>query len=293
MTQLQWDAVGERKFETGLDHGVLYLPDNTGVYATGVAWNGLTAVTESPSGAEANDQYADNILYVSLRSAEKFGATLEAFTYPDEFMECDGTAVPQPGVFVGQQGRRTFGLAYRTRVGNDILGDRAGVKIHLVWGATANPSERANATVNDSPEALTLSWELSTSPLAVDGFDPVASMVIDSTVADADAFADLLEILYGAVGVDPRLPDPAEVIALFAGSVTAVDLGTPANQPTYNSGTHVVTLPSVTGIQWKINGVNKTAGVQPALTVGQTANILAVAQSGYRVTGDEDWVFNY
>ena len=293
MTALVWDQVGERVYETGVDHGVLYIPDAEGDYVDGFAWNGLTTVTESPSGAEATAQYADNIKYLNLISAEEFGATIEAFTYPDEFAQCDGTAVPEPGVMVGQQGRRVFGLVYRTQLGNDIDGTDHGYKLHLIYGAQAAPSEKAYATINDSPEAITFSWEVTTTPVPVTGLKPTALLVVDSTVVDADALALLEAELFGDVGNDARLPAPDEVIGFFSGTITVVDTGTPANQPTYNSGTHVVTLPSVTGIQWKINGVNKTAGAQPALTVGQTANVTAHALAGYSIDGDDDWTFDY
>lgn len=296
MAPLTWDSVGERFFETGVDHGVLYLPDPTGDYVEGFAWNGLTTITESPSGAESNPQFADNIKYLNLISAEEFAATVEAFTYPDEFAQCDGTAVPEPGITVGQQTRRLFGMCYRTRIGNDVEGVDFGYRLHLLYGCQAAPSEKAYSTINDSPEAIAFSWEVTTTPVPVVGYDdlkPTALLTIDSTQVDAAALADLEEILFGAEAVDPRLPQPAEVLDLFEGTTTAVDLGTSANQPTYNSGTHVVTLPSVTGVQWKINGVNKTAGAQPALTVGQTANVTAHAQAGYQLEGDDDWSFDY
>jgi hypothetical protein len=295
MTALSWDQVGERLFETGVDHGVLFLPDPTGDYNEGHAWNGLTTVTESPSGAESNPQFADNIKYLNLISAEEFGATVEAFTYPDAFAVCDGTALPLPGVAVGQQGRRVFGLCYRTRVGNDLDGTDHGYKLHLIYGCQAAPSEKAYGTINDSPEAISFSWEVSTTPVPVttDDLKPTAQLVIDSTKVDPAALADLEQILYGDTGVDPRMPLPDEVFDLFTGTTTSVDLGTPANQPTYNSGTHVVTLPAVTGVQWKINGVNKAPGAQPALTVGQTAEVTAHAQSGYMLEGDDDWTFDF
>lgn len=293
MTALTWDQVGERRYETGVDRGVLYIPDSNGAYINGYAWNGLTTVTESPTGAESNPQYADNIKYLNLVSAEDFNATIEAFTYPTEFAQCDGTALPQAGVAVGQQSRKTFGLAYRTKVGNDVAGADLGYKLHLIYGAQASPSEKAYGTINDSPEAITFSWEVTTSPVAVSGLKPTSVLTIDSTKAGATGLSNLELVLYGTVGVDPRLPLPDEVIGFFAGSTTVVDLGIPANQPTYVSGTHIVTLPTVTGIQWKINGVNKTPGAQPALTAGQTANILATPLPGYRITGDDDWVFNY
>ena len=213
---VQWDQVGERRFETGVDHGVLYIPNDTGVYDTGFAWNGLTAVNETPSGAEPTPLYADNIKYVELRSAEEFGATLEAFTYPDEFEECDGTASPAVGVTVGQQPRKPFGLSYRTKVGTD-LDPEAGYKLHLVYGATASPSERAYNTVNDSPEATPFSWELSTTPVEVAGLKPTAILTIDSTKVDPTELATLETLLYGDdVGTtEPALPTPDEVIAIF------------------------------------------------------------------------------
>lgn len=297
MTALTWDGTGERRYETGVDHGVLYERDGSGAYTDGVAWNGLTTVTESPSGAEATPQYADNIKYLNLVSVEEFGATIEAFTYPEEFNKYDGLGSPEAGVLIGQQDRGSFGFSYRSIVGNDLEGNAYGYKLHLVYGATATPSEKAYATVNDSPEAIGFSWEITTVPVAVGViggtfYKPTASMVIDSTKVDADALADLEEMLYGAVGVDPQLPLPADVVALFAGSTTDVRL-VGANAPSYNSGTHIVTLPSVTGVTWKINGVTKTAGAQPALTVGQTAAVTGHPTTGYRITGDEDWTYDY
>jgi hypothetical protein len=214
MPALVWDQVGERLYETGVDHGVLYVPDVSGVYATGVAWNGLTAVTESPSGAEANAIYADNIKYLNLISAEEFGATLEAFTYPDEFAQFDGLVTPEPGVSVGQQTRKMFGLSYRTRLGNDVLGEENGYKLHLVYGCSAAPSEKAYNTINDSPEAITFSWEISTNPVPVTGYKPTSIIVIDSTVVDPADLTALEEELYGGVAV-ANLPTPDEVIALF------------------------------------------------------------------------------
>lgn len=294
MTVLTWDEQGERLYETGVDHGVLFLPDEDGAYDTGVAWNGLTTVTESPTGADASPQFADNIKYLNLIAAETFGATVEAFTYPDEFSECDGTAIPSPGVNIGQQNRRIFGLCYRTLLGNDIEGTDHGFKLHLVYGAQAAPSEKAYATVNDSPEAIAFSWAITTTPVLVDGYKPTALLTIDSTKVDADTLADLLDILYGTDVIEARMPLPDEIIEMFEGAApTEVDLGTPANQPTYNAGTHVVTLPAVTGVQWKINGVNKAPGAQPAMSVGQTSLVTAHAETGYVLAGDDDWAFNY
>lgn len=216
MAALTWDKTGERLYETGVDHGVLYLRNATGEYDSGFAWNGLTAVTESPSGAEATPIYADNIKYLSLTSAEEFGATIEAFTYPEEFAECDGTAIVSPGITVGQQGRKTFGLSYRTLIGNDIDGSDHGYKLHLVYGAIAAPSEKAYATVNDSPEAITFSWEVTTSPVEIPGMKPSAQLTIDSTKVGAAALQLLEDLLYGDDTDPARLPLPEEVFALFA-----------------------------------------------------------------------------
>lgn len=228
MSKLVWDQTGERLYETGVDRGVLYLLDSSNKYSTGVAWNGLTAVTESPSGAEATDLYADNIKYLSMRSAETFGATIEAYTYPDEFGECDGSAEIATGVIIGQQSRKTFGLCYRTVIGNDVNGNDHGYKLHLIYGATASPSEKGYATINDSPEAITFSWEVSTTPVNVEGFKPTACLTIDSTKANATDLASLEEILYGKdagaegtpAAVEPRLPLPDEVAEIM--STTAV-----------------------------------------------------------------------
>lgn len=215
MPKLAWDAIGDRFYETGVDRGVLYIPDVSGVYATGVAWNGLTAVTESPSGAEATPMYADNIKYVNLVSAEEFAATLEAYTYPAEFAPFDGLAVPEPGVYLGQQPRRTFGLSYRTRIGNDIQAEAHAYKLHLVYGAQAAPSEKAYSTINDSPEAITFSWELSTTPAPVTGYAPTSIITVDSRDVEPADLTALELLLYGDTATTAKLPTPDEVIALF------------------------------------------------------------------------------
>jgi hypothetical protein len=292
MAPLTWDQVGERLYETGVDHGVLYIPDSSGSYDDGYAWNGLTTVTESPSGAESNPQFADNIKYLNLISAEEFGATVEAFTYPDEFAQCDGTAVPEPGVTIGQQGRKQFGLCYRTRVGNDVEGTDHGYKLHMVYGCQAAPSEKAYATINDSPEAIAFSWDVTTSPVPVTDLKPTALLTVDSTVVPAATMKELEDILYGTGGVDARLPLPDEVVALFGGSVTKVRL-TGANAPTYVSATHIVTIPAVAGVTWTINGAEATPGDQPALSAGQSANVQAEPTSGHVIEGDDDWTFDY
>ena len=217
MPKLTWDDTGKRVYELGVDHGVLYVQDPTGTYPAGVAWNGLVTVTESPSGAESNPQYADNIKYIDLISAEEFGGTIEAFTYPEEFGVCDGTASPSAGLVLGQQTRKRFGLSYRTKIGNDVDGQDHGYKIHIVYGALAAPSEKAYNTINDSPEAITFSWEFSTIPAAVNTgtFKPVASIVVDSTKVDAAKLALLEAELYGDATNPANLPLPDEIITML------------------------------------------------------------------------------
>lgn len=215
MAKIVWDATGERYYESGVDHGVLYPLGSAGSYETGVAWNGLINVTESPEGAEPSDMWADNIKYGSLRSAETFGGTIEAYTYPEEFEECDGNKMVKEGVYIGQQSRKSFGFSYRTKIGNDVNQD-LGYKLHLVYGCTASPSEKSRDTINDSPEAATLSWEFDTTPVNVTGGDPTATIVVDSRTADPTALANLEKKLYGdnTTG-QPTLPSPDEVIAMF------------------------------------------------------------------------------
>lgn len=256
MTKLSWDNTGERRYETGVDRAVLYLQDGGGNYTNGYAWNGMETLTESPSGAEATPTYADNIKYLNLISIEQFGGTIEAYTYPDAWAQCDGSAVPVDGVALGQQPRKIFGLSYRTIVGNDVENNDYGYKLHLVWGALAAPSEKAFGTVNDSPSAISFSWVFTTTPLTVSGYKPTASMTIDSTKVDPTALATLEDFLYGTVGTDPSLPSPTDVIAIFSGSVTSV-FPTP---PTYVNGTHTLTIPSTTGVIYSIDGVDQTAG---------------------------------
>lgn len=229
MSRLTWDNTGERYYETGVKQGVLYPIQTDGKYSVGVAWNGLTAVTESPSGAEATALYADDIKYLNLISTEEFGATIEAYTYPDEFAECDGSAALADGIMLGQQKRKTFGLCYKTTVGNDVDGNDYGYKLHLIYGCLAAPSEKAYATINDSPEAITFSWEVSTTPVNVAGFKPTSQITIDSTKIAEDKKAKLTEledILYGKDGtgdsqtgaVVARLPLPDEIKTLFEGA---------------------------------------------------------------------------
>lgn len=215
MSKLVWDQFGKRLYETGVDHGVLYPIQTGGVYSKGVAWNGLTAVTESPSGADVNDIYADNMKYLGLVGAEKFGATVEAYTYPDEFAECDGSVELVKGATIGQQNRKVFGMVYRTVIGNDVDGNEHGYKLHLIYGATAAPSEKAYNTINEDPEAITFSWELSTTPVNVTGHKPTASLTIDSTKADPTKLAELEKILFGDTETEPRLPLPDEITQLL------------------------------------------------------------------------------
>lgn len=215
MSKLVWDQSGKRLYETGVDHGVLYPIQTGGVYYKGVAWNGLTAVTESPSGADVNDIYADNMKYLGLVGAEKFGATVEAYTYPDEFAECDGSVELVKGATIGQQNRKVFGMVYRTVIGNDVDGNEHGYKLHLIYGATAAPSEKAYNTINEDPEAITFSWELSTTPVNVTGHKPTASLTIDSTKADPTKLAELEKILFGDTETEPRLPLPDEIAQLL------------------------------------------------------------------------------
>lgn len=283
--KLKWDQVGERTYETGVDRGVLYIPNESGIYDEGHAWNGLVSVSESPSGAEANPIYADNMKYLNLISAEEFGATLEAFTYPDAFTQCDGSATPVAGVSIGQQTRKSFGLAYRTKLGNDVELTDYGYKLHLIYGALAAPTEKAYATINDSPEAITFSWEITTTAIEVEGFKPTAQMTIDSTKVDADALAALEALLYGTVGTDASLPTPDEVIALFSGTITEV-------VPTAPSQTgNDVTIPTVTGVTYYVNGVPVTG----VLTITDDIIVVAMADAGYAFPAvtDDDWMFEY
>lgn len=292
MTRLAWGKAGEKRYESGIDHGVLYLRDNTGAYDQGYAWNGLTGFTESPSGAESNKQYADNSVYLNLKSAEEFGGTLEAYTYPDAFGRCDGSAEPVAGVSVGQQNRESFGFSYRTKVGNDVAGQDAGYKIHLVYGADAAPSEKAHTTINDSPEAATFSWELTTTAVEVGTvagkeMKPSATLEINSLKVDAAKLQALEDILYGTAGADPRLPLPGEVYALFSGDATEVATAA----PTYNAATDTITVPTVAGVVYEING----EAVTGAVVITEDTVVTARPADGYSFTetSDTDWTIYY
>ena len=218
MAKLVWDESGKRLYETGVEKGVLYVQGENGQYENGVAWNGLTAVTESPSGAEPTALYADDIKYLELFSAEEFGATIEAYTYPEEFEACDGSASLGTGVTIGQQDRKAFGICYRTVVGNDVKGNEHGYKLHLVYGAKAKPSEKAYATVNDSPEAVTFSWEVTTTPVNVAGFKPTATVTIDSTKIQPDKLKAIEDKLYGTQDQEPALLMPDEIKQIITGA---------------------------------------------------------------------------
>ena len=244
MTKLQWDAVGERFYETGTKHGVLFPKNTDGSYAKGVAWNGLTGVTESPSGAEETKLWADDMKYLSLRSAEEFGATVEAYTYPDEFAECDGSAALGQGVYIGQQVRKGFSMSYQTVLGNDAAGDSYGYKLHIIYNATVTPSEKSYSTINDSPEAITFSWELSTSPISFgDNHRPSAYLTIDSSKCDPDILAQIEDKLYGTENSESALPTPEWILGLFEYEVVTNPTGNPSTQGWYElvEGEYVLT----------------------------------------------------
>ena len=222
MSALEWDKAGERFYENGVDHCALYPQDSTGAYPNGVAWNGVTGITESPDGAEANDIYADNMKYGSLRSTETLSLTIEAYTYPDEFAVLDGTASPVKGVYLGQQKRASFGLVFRTQIGNDTMTESDdGYKLHLVYGCTASPSERAYETINDSPDAISFSWEIDTTPVAVTGYKAVSNVTINSLDCDKTKLAELEKVLYGDDDTEARLPLPNEVLSILGYTATA------------------------------------------------------------------------
>lgn len=293
MAELIWDADGARKYETGVDRGVLYIPDGAGAYTTGVPWNGLVSVSEAPSGAEANPQYADNFKYLNLYSAEEFGATIEAFTYPDEFAQFDGIAEPKTGVYVGQQSRGTFGLSYRTKIGNDIDGDDHGYKLHLVYGCSASPSEKAYTTINDSPEAITFSWEVTTTPVAVTGLKRTAIITIDSTKVSQTDWTELTNLLWGSGGGSAQLPSADTVIGLFNVSAQTSVIAT---APTFVSGTGVITIVATTGVRYyrADTGATVNAGPMTAIPAASTLVIRAEALNSTYVLdplSDDSWSF--
>lgn len=286
MSKLEWDKTGERFFETGTSHGVLYKANAQGVYDSGYAWNGLTAVSKSPSGAEATAIYADNIKYLNLVSAEEFAGTITAYSSPVEFDECDGSISPVPGVSIGQQTRRPFGFSWQTKIGNDLDGQDHAYKIHIIYNALAAPSERAYATVNESPEAMELSWEVTTTPVdAGAGYKPTATVEIDSRLVPAAKMKLLEDRLYGTTGTPASLPLPAEIYALVGQTVTVV---TPT-KPTQSG--NVVTIPDVTGVIYTILGETVTG------EVNIESDVLVVARpaTGYTFPDvtDNDWLFTH
>lgn len=289
MPKIVWDGSGEKIFETGVDRGVLYPLNSAGAYPEGVAWNGLTAVTETPSGAESNPQYADNIKYLDIVSAEEFGGTIEAYTYPDEFAECDGSAAPLVGVSIGQQARKRFGFSYRTLVGNDIQGQDFGYKIHLWYGALAAPSEKAYTTINDSPEAITFSWEVTTSPVNVNNLRPTASLTIDTTKVPSAAVDAIEAILYGDDTTPARLPLPDEVISILEGASALTPVVPDA--PTFDDEDEI-TIPTKTGVIYSIEGVDQLAGT---VTITETTTVKARAAVGYSIASGvtKEWTFVY
>jgi hypothetical protein len=291
MTVLLWDQSGDRLYETGVDKAVLYIP-TAGVYDLGVPWNGITGVTESPSGAEPNAQYADNIKYLNLLSREEFAGTIEAFTYPDEFGTCDGSVESTPGMYISQQPRSTFGLCYRTKLGNDVDGEEHGYKLHMIYGALAAPSEKAYATINDTPEAIGFSWAFSTTPVTLVGASPTALVVVDSTQVGADELAALEDELYGTAGSDARLPLPDEIYTILSAGapVEAVTV-----TPTFVPATGVITIPSVTGVTYRRADTNAVvaAGTVTIGVAGASLIIRAFAASGYVLSDESDtsWTF--
>lgn len=282
MAVLTWDGSGSRYYETGVDRGVLYIPDSSGVYSNGVAWNGLTAVTEKPSGAEANPMWADNIKYLNLYSIEQFSATIEAYTYPDEWNQFDGLITPTPGysgVTVGQQSRKYFGLSYRTRIGNDLVADDYGYKLHLMYGAVASPTERGYSTVNDTPEPIAFSWDVSTTPVAVSTigsttFRPTSLLTIDSTKVSASALSQITDKLYGTVSQNPQLPSPDSVLSIITNAASAT-MVTPI-MPTFNAVGGSTTCTAVTGVQYRRLDTNAIVTTGTAFTLGTGAGGYAI-----------------
>lgn len=283
MTKIAWDKTGERTFESGVSQGVLFIPDESGAYTAGYGWNGLTKVTEKPTGATPTPMYADNRKYSNRLSIEMWAGTIEAYTYPVQFEPCDGSNVVQPGVLVGQQKRQTFGFCYRTELGNDTLDTSLGFKLHLVYECLAAPSERDNESINDTPSQIAFSWEISTTAVELPGYDDMSTITIDSTTADPTALAALEAFLYGTDGADPSMPDPATVLTLFADTITTI---TPT-APTITSD--VITIPTVTGATYYIDSLVVTG------TVTITANKVVTVRpnAGYKFPDEfaPEWTF--
>jgi hypothetical protein len=290
MAVLEWDGTGQKLYEAGVDHAVLYIPDGVGAYVNGYAWNGITAINEAPTGGESNKQYADNQVYLDLYSREEFAGSIEAYTYPDAWAACDGSDEVETGLFVGQQERQSFGLSFRTLIGNDVEKLEHGYKLTLVYGATASPSEKNHTTLNESPEATALSWDFTTIPVAMTGKKPTSVLIIDSTKVDPADLAELEDFLYGTVGSDPSLPSPDAVRAIFADALTEA---TPT-EPAFNSGTDTITVPTVTGVVYK-NAVTGAILAAGALVITEDYFIKAVPATGYKFPplADTDWSYDY
>lgn len=293
MAKLEWDKIGEKVYRTGVNKGVLYQPDGAGEYTTGEAWNGLTNVTASPSGAESNKSYADNIVYANIQSVEEFGGTIEAFTYPSSFAQNDGSAVPTPGVMVGQQRRRPFGFSWQNRLGNDLLAEDYGFEINMVWGAQASPSEKADQTISDSPEPQALSWEVTTTAVSIGTvlgveYKPASFMKVSSIGTDPAKLTALMDALYGTVSTPAMLPMPADVILMMASALVSA---TPA-APTYDSGSDEITIPGTTGVIYSINGVDKVAGDH---VIAATSEVRARPATGYKFPfpTQTQWIFTF
>jgi hypothetical protein len=286
---LAFDDVGKKLFEAGVDHAVLYpLNPSSSLYDDGFAWNGITAVNEKPTGASPNPTYADNLKYSNLLSLEVFEATITAYTYPDKFSACDGSAEPVPGLLVNQQGRQSFGLSYRTKIGNDVNQD-LGFRYHLVYGALASPSEKDYTTLNDSPAPVEFSWDMTCTPVNYTAGKPTSLITLDSTLVDATALTTLLNFLYGTAGTAPSLPLPDSVAALFTGTITFVTL----TAPTFD-GAHTITIPSQTGVKYYVDGVLHAAGTQ-VLTSGQKKVVSARLDPGYAFNTPvvTSWLFTF
>lgn len=287
MSRLVWDQSGEHLYETGVDHGVLYPQAVDGSYPLGVAWNGLTKVSEKPTGAEATKLWADNIKYLNLYSAEEFEATIEAYTYPDEFAVLDGSAELAPGVMIGQQNRGAFGLCYRTVIGNDIEGNDYGYKLHLIYGAQVSPSEKGYETINDSPSAITFSWEMKTVPVNVSGFKPTACLTIDSSKADPNKLADLEEILFGSENSDPRLPLPDEVAGVLGGTFGFINIINRSLKLTLGGGTGALAVnktPDDAVVDWDVadsNIATVSNGTVTPVAVGETVIMASITVGGH------------
>jgi hypothetical protein len=297
MAALTWDQVGTRFYETGVDKGVLYIPTN-GVYSVGYAWNGLTTVTETPTGGDATPMYADNLKYLNLLSTEELTGTIEAMTYPTAFSACDGSASIGTGITISQQVRAPFGLSYRTRLGNDIDGSDYGYKIHLVYGCLASPSERAYATINDTPEAITFSWAFTTTPVAVTGRKATSLLTINSKDITSTNLTTLENILYGTSGTDPRMPLPDEIVSLLSSTQTTVT----TIAPTFVSGTGIITVTGTVGVVYKradtgavlSSNNSPTTIALPAIASGSSLRITATPLNSsyvFSAASDEDWVF--